>query len=165
MNPDRSRLLVLLTYRDIEVPADHPLMDVLADLDRIRPLERLRLGGLSTGESAELIGRTEGCAYLRDAARAARLYDLLAPYAERHVQLSFAAHLGSVHRYLGLLATTMSAWTRTEEHFEAALRRHADSPPLTIRTLCDYAQMLESAGRSGDAERAADLQLQLSLRQ
>lgn len=99
----------------------------------------------------------EGCAHVGDGTHAQRLYDVLAPYADRSVQLSFAAHLGSVHRYLGLLAAAMKSWARAEEHFEAALRRQRDSRPLTIRTQCDYAQMLASAGRDGDSERAAAL--------
>jgi DNA-binding SARP family transcriptional activator len=100
---------------------------------------------------------SEGCAHLDDDVRAPQLYELLAPYAQRSVQVAFAAHLGSVQRHLGLLATTMGSWTRAEEHFEAALRRHAGSCALTVRTQCEYATMLKRRGSRGDGRRAADL--------
>jgi hypothetical protein len=51
-------------------------------------------------ETAHLLG---------DAPRAAALYSLLAPYAERSAQLVFTAHLGPVERHLGLLAATSAA--------------------------------------------------------
>jgi len=45
---------------------------------------------------------SETCAFLGDAARAAILYELLLPFARRHVVLSAAVCLGSASRYLGL---------------------------------------------------------------
>jgi hypothetical protein len=47
------------------------------------------------------------CAYLGDAARAAALHRLLAPYGDQLPVLVVGTAGGSVHHYLGLLATTM----------------------------------------------------------
>lgn len=127
--------------RSFEISVAHDLADLAQDMWWLATVALL----------------AEGCARLGDVARAARLHELLAPYAERSVQVAFAAHLGAVHRHLGLLATTMGWWAPAETHFEAALRRHAGSPALTIRTQCDYAQMLARTGRAQDARRAAEL--------
>ncbi len=52
-------LMVLGTYRPVEVGEEHPLADALAELRRSRTVERLALSGLGEGEVAELIaGRT-----------------------------------------------------------------------------------------------------------
>ena len=52
----------------------------------------------------------EVCAFLRDAPRAATLYQLLLPYAQRSILVGgYTACLASASRYLGLLAATMSA--------------------------------------------------------
>ncbi|HTA06393.1 MAG TPA: AAA family ATPase, partial [Solirubrobacteraceae bacterium] len=52
-------LMVLGTYRPVEVSDEHPLAEALAELRRSRALERLSLSGLGEAEVAELIaGRT-----------------------------------------------------------------------------------------------------------
>ena len=52
-------LMVLGTYRPVEVGDEHPLAEALAELRRARTVERLSLSGLGEGEVAELIaGRT-----------------------------------------------------------------------------------------------------------
>jgi DNA-binding SARP family transcriptional activator/class 3 adenylate cyclase len=52
-------LMVLGTYRPVEVDDEHPLAEALAELRRTRMLERLALSGLGEAEVAELIaGRT-----------------------------------------------------------------------------------------------------------
>ena len=52
-------LMVLGTYRPVEVGDEHPLAEALAELRRSRAVERLSLSGLGEGEVAELImGRT-----------------------------------------------------------------------------------------------------------
>jgi DNA-binding SARP family transcriptional activator/class 3 adenylate cyclase/tetratricopeptide (TPR) repeat protein len=52
-------LMVLGTYRPVEVGDEHPLAEALAELRRSRALERLSLSGLGEAEVAELImGRT-----------------------------------------------------------------------------------------------------------
>lgn len=52
-------LMVLGTYRPVEVSEEHPLAEALAELRRARAVERLSLSGLEETEVAELIaGRT-----------------------------------------------------------------------------------------------------------
>ena len=59
---------------------------------------------------------------LRDRERAAQLYDLLAPYADRYVQVIFAANWGSVQRVLGMLAGVLERHDDAEGHFRAGAR-------------------------------------------
>jgi class 3 adenylate cyclase len=50
-----SRLVIVGTYRDVELDRRHPLSDTLADLRRERAYERILLRGLTTREVGELI--------------------------------------------------------------------------------------------------------------
>ena len=76
----------------------------------------------------------ESAALLRDRVRAERIYALLSPYADRSAQLAFAIHLGSVHHYLGLLASAMDRPSVAAEHYEKALERHV---AMSARTLAE----------------------------
>ena len=63
--------------------------------------------GMPCGQAASHL--VEVCAFLRDAPRAATLYQLLLPYAQRNIMAGgHTACLASASRYLGLLAATMS---------------------------------------------------------
>jgi len=88
----------------------------------------------------------EVCTVLADAPRAATLYELLLPYAERHVVVgrAAAAYYGSVLRPLGLLATTMGRWDEAEQHFQGALTKHAQvgARPWLAHAQYAYAVML-----------------------
>jgi DNA-binding SARP family transcriptional activator/tetratricopeptide (TPR) repeat protein len=53
-------LLILGTYRPVEVGDDHPLAEALAELRRSRTVERLSLSGLDEPEVAELIAGRAG---------------------------------------------------------------------------------------------------------
>ncbi len=53
-------LMVLGTYRPVEVGDEHPLAEALAELRRARALERLSLSGLGETEVAELIAGRAG---------------------------------------------------------------------------------------------------------
>lgn len=102
----------------------------------------------------------EVCAYLGDAARAATLYQLLLPYADRNIMVADGvACFGSASRYLGLLATTMTRWEDAERHFEGAMAMNArmGARPWLAHTQDDYAAMLLARGRTGDREKAATL--------
>jgi DNA-binding SARP family transcriptional activator/tetratricopeptide (TPR) repeat protein len=96
----------------------------------------------------------EACALVGDDVPARDLHELLAPHAERSVQVVFASHLGSVERCLGLLATAAGEWAAAATHFEAALRSHraAAARALIARTCCDYARSLALAGESERTE-------------
>ena len=50
-----SRLIVVGTYRDVEIDRRHPLSEVLAELRRERLYERVLLRGLSESEVTDLI--------------------------------------------------------------------------------------------------------------
>ena len=52
-------LLVIGTYRDGEVTADHPLAELLPMLRRETDFTAMQLGGLATAEIAELIGNAD----------------------------------------------------------------------------------------------------------
>jgi len=102
----------------------------------------------------------EVCAALGDASRAATLYQLLLPYAERNIVSGGGVICcGSASRYLGLLAATMSRWDDAERHFDDALAMNArmGARPLRARTQHDYAAMLLARGQAGDQEKASAL--------
>ncbi len=103
---------------------------------------------------------SEVCEALGDAARAAILYRLLAPYSGQTIVLGGGiAGSGSADRYLGRLSAAMSRWSEAQEHFEAALamnERMGARVPLA-HTHHDYAAMLLARGEAGDRERAVSL--------
>ena len=107
-----------------------------------------------------LIGITllcDVCAFLRDANRAAILYDLLLPYASQNVLIGLPVScVGSASRSLGLLAATMSRWDQAERHFENALQMHTrmGARPWLAQTRHDYADMLLRRDAKGDREKA-----------
>jgi tetratricopeptide (TPR) repeat protein len=101
-----------------------------------------------------------GCAFLGDIHRAAILYELLQPHIRSVVIAGPAAVcLGSVSRYLGLLAATRGEWETARGHLEDALEMNTRlrARPLVARTQYDYAQMLLCKRDASDAERARDL--------
>ncbi len=55
-----ARLLLLVTYRDIDLNRRHPLSETLAELARQTAFERLRLRGLSRDETAGMIAAAGG---------------------------------------------------------------------------------------------------------
>jgi DNA-binding SARP family transcriptional activator len=69
-SPREPALLVVGTYRSSEVPAGHPLADLLADLRRERLVDRIALGGLDEPEVAELVASEAGRAAARSVAAA-----------------------------------------------------------------------------------------------
>ena len=99
----------------------------------------------------------EVCAALGDAARATTLYDLLSPYADRVVVVSFAHGCeGALARHLGLLAATTGRFDDAERHFVQALatNRRLGATLLVAHTVRDHARVLLARG---DAMRAARL--------
>jgi tetratricopeptide (TPR) repeat protein len=98
----------------------------------------------------------EVSAFLNDARRAATLYALLLPHAERNAVDFPEGSTGSVSRGLGILATTMSLLDEAEQHFEVALEMNArmGARPWVARTQHDYARMLFARDRPGDREKA-----------
>jgi DNA-binding CsgD family transcriptional regulator len=95
----------------------------------------------------------EVCAFLHDAQRAATLYRLLLPYAQRSIVAGgHIASLASASRYLGLLAATMSRWEEAQTHFQDALEMNTRmvARPWLAHTQHEYAQLLLTFGNSAD---------------
>ncbi|MDQ4130862.1 MAG: hypothetical protein M3133_07740, partial [Actinomycetota bacterium] len=98
-----------------------------------------------------------GCAELREREAGAKVLDLLQPYAERFaVGGPGAITLGSVARYLGLLAAALGRWREAEPNFRLALEAHrqAGAPLLIAHTLRQYASMLLERDEVSDRESA-----------
>jgi len=96
---------------------------------------------------------------LGDAARAAFLYAQLLPFADRVGVIYTEISTGSVSRYLGLLASTISRWDEAERHFKDALEmnRRIGAGAFLAATRRDYAEMLLQRNGDGDAEDARRL--------
>jgi DNA-binding winged helix-turn-helix (wHTH) protein/tetratricopeptide (TPR) repeat protein len=96
-----------------------------------------------------------------DAARAAQLEALLAPFADRHVVFGFVSlfYHGPVARHLGLLAHTRGDLDLACARFEAAaaLAGRLGARPMTARIQADHAAALRARGGPGDAAGARAL--------
>src|SRR4029077_2245402 len=94
-----------------------------------------------------------------DANCARHLYDLLRPHAASAAVVAAAVCLGSVERYLGMLAVTLGRLDAAAAHFEAALVAHVrlDAPVYRARTAFAYACLLRRRAKPGDTERAEAL--------
>ena len=101
----------------------------------------------------------ESCACSGDAERIPVLYELLAPFDDRYVQLTFSGSFGSLHRHLGLLAARLGRPQEAAEHFDEAVRRHQQltAPALEARTRCDYAAEVVAGRATGSARDAATM--------
>jgi tetratricopeptide (TPR) repeat protein len=119
-----------------------------AELERFMPTDRLDLRNDYTRLQAATY-LTETCAYLGDAARAARLYEQLLPYERHCVVVAYGiACFGSVARYLGLLAATIGDRVAAGRHYENAMsvNLRMRARPFLARTQHDYARLLLKAG-------------------
>jgi DNA-binding SARP family transcriptional activator len=58
--PRLGRVLMVGTFRDTELDPGHALADLIADVERDRPVPRVRLGGMDEREVAALIGSWHG---------------------------------------------------------------------------------------------------------
>ena len=96
---------------------------------------------------------------LRDAERAADLYQRLLPYGDRVAYCYLEFSIGSVARYLGLSASTMERWDDAERHFADALHvnERVGARPWLARTQEDYARMLLARAAAGDHDKALQL--------
>src|SRR5204863_5253336 len=59
-NLSGARLLLVATYRDIEVDRSHPLSAALAELRRISAFERVALHGLAADQVQRMLGAITG---------------------------------------------------------------------------------------------------------
>lgn len=103
----------------------------------------------------------EVCANFGDREHAGWLYERLLPFAGEVTPTHPASGvcLGSVSRYLGILATTLGRWDAASGHFEQAIAMHErmGARPLLGHTHRDYATMLLARRRRGDPHTAQTL--------
>jgi eukaryotic-like serine/threonine-protein kinase len=101
----------------------------------------------------------EAAAHLRDRDHGATLYELLLPYAERVAMSYPEISLGSVSRFLGILASTTGQYDEAARHFEdaVAMNEQIGARPWLVHSQDDYAHMLLRRGERGDAEKAKSL--------
>jgi eukaryotic-like serine/threonine-protein kinase len=102
----------------------------------------------------------EVAVYLRDADRAARIYDLMLPYADRNITIGwYEVSYGAAARYLGKLAAMLGRLDDAERHFEHAIQIHQalGAPAWQAHAYHEYAATLLERGGAGDRERAAVL--------
>lgn len=103
---------------------------------------------------------TDVCSLLGDRRRAAQLYALLLPFAERPmIHDLHRTSSGSVSHYLGLLAAVAGDADQAARHFEDALRMNErwGARPALARTQYEYASFVFERGRRGDRTKALAL--------
>jgi class 3 adenylate cyclase/tetratricopeptide (TPR) repeat protein len=98
------------------------------------------------------------CGDLGDEAAAARLYPLLAPYADR-IAGNGVIWIGSVSHHLGVLATTLGHFDEAGRHLAAADAAHErlGAPGWRARTRLARARLLLRRGQPEDADQARQL--------
>ena len=104
-----------------------------------------------------LCSLAEACVVLRDKERAAQIYDLLAPYADRNAIAISTMPYGPVALRLGMIAALLERWDETDKHFELAMERceRLGARAITARVLYEHAtdapgQRSREGFRSGD---------------
>jgi hypothetical protein len=130
--------------RDLDSLAANDFSDVPRDMMWLFTMSCL-------GDVVSLVG---------DLRRAAMLYDLLLPYADRcAVAGGSSTCRGAVSRSLGVLASLLSHDDDAERHFGNALEMNARirARIWVAHTQHDYARMLVARDRAGDREKAAAL--------
>jgi tetratricopeptide (TPR) repeat protein len=86
--------------------------------------------------------------HFEDRARAQTIYDYLLPHAHQNASLTGEIAIGSVSRYLGLLAMLIERWDDSERHFEEALEMNErmNARAWLAHTQEDYGRMLLERG-------------------
>lgn len=134
---------------------------LLVDLDVRRGREgsaQQQLADLGTHGFGELVNDNEGdlglallsetCHALADEAHAAELYELLLPHDGRNVTSYPELSVGSVSRYLGLLAETSNRPLDAAKHYDDALAQNGrmGARPWLAHTQHDYGSFLLASG-------------------
>ena len=102
----------------------------------------------------------ETAAFLGDAERAERLYELTEPYIGLTIVAGRAAACyGPAERVLALLARTMGRTAEAEQHFSSslAMSERMGDRPFVVRTSTEFAELLLERGAPGDRDRALEL--------
>jgi hypothetical protein len=106
-----------------------------------------------------LCGLAEASVLLRDESRAAELYELLAPFADRNAISISTMPFGPVAMRLGMVATLLERWEEAEKQFERAMQlcEAMGARAIEARVLVEHARMLLARGAAGDGARAGEL--------
>jgi tetratricopeptide (TPR) repeat protein len=142
--------LALLYAENGQLAQARAEIDSLA-VDNFRQLPRGRFWMVS------MVLLAQACTLIGDRERAAAVYELLAPFAERPGVMAFAnVCTGSNERPLGILCTTLGRWDEAGARFERALARNRamGALPWVARTQVEYADLLSRRDAPGDRERA-----------
>jgi tetratricopeptide (TPR) repeat protein len=96
---------------------------------------------------------------VRDERHAARLYQLLLPYAGRLAVSVSTLPFGPVAMRLGMLASLRGRWDEAESHFEAATKlcEEIGARPAMAHVLIEHARALFDRGKAAEKDRAEDL--------
>jgi tetratricopeptide (TPR) repeat protein len=100
------------------------------------------------------------CAYIGDAQRAARLYEMLDPYSDSYtVAGSPALVVGSNELFLALAAATAGRWDTADEHFSRAVEGNTRSGnrPWLVHGNWEYARLLSRRDDHDARDRIRDL--------
>jgi len=106
-----------------------------------------------------LCGLAEATVLLRDEPRAAELYELLAPFADRNAISISTMPFGPVAMRLGMAATLLERWEEAEKQFERAMElcEAIGARAIEARVLVEHARMLLARKGDADEERAGEL--------
>ena len=101
----------------------------------------------------------ETAALLADEERAAELYDLLAPYTSLVAVASHFFPMGTMSRYVGMLAAVLSRLDEAARCLEDAAATNATlgARPWVAHAKADHARVLLTRQAPGDREHAVDL--------
>lgn len=123
--------------------------------------ERAAASGFAAGRRDLITGATlTNLAYLaarlRDAPRAAELYELLAPYPDRF--FSMLMFQPCTAHYLGMLAAAMGRSDEAEQRFAVAAAHHerVRAPLFLAETRIEWARAVADAGRRAQARTLAE---------
>ena len=116
--------------------------------------------GLDWMISAPLLAET--AAALGARARAAELYEMLAPYSSHIAVWPHGFSMGSVSRYVGLAAAATSRFDEAARHLEdaAAANDEIGARPWVAHAKADHARVLLTRQAPGDREHARELLLE-----
>jgi hypothetical protein len=129
-----------------------------------RELERLDSNGFDDlprydGWMIAMAVLSEVCAHFGDVERAAKIYELLLPFADRNVTIGQTVFAGPASRALGILAGASGEWDVAEDHFQASrdAAERMNAPGVRLRTDMAEALMLARRDQTGDRARALEL--------
>jgi eukaryotic-like serine/threonine-protein kinase len=104
-----------------------------------------------------LCSLAEACVLLGDKERAAQIYELLSPYADRNAIAISSMTYGPVALRLGMIDALLERWHEANKHFELAMElcERLGARAIAARVLYEGAKMLVAKGQAGDLNAAS----------